>query len=325
MDILMKKIIFLVCLFSFNNFFYGAKIKDLVKFESYYPGDVTGYGIVVGLNGTGDRNISVTQKALSNMFLNFGINVSQEQLKTRNSASVMVHGKLEGGVYKGQKINIEVSSIGDALSIDGGLLLRTPLYDSQGNIVAFASGKIKTQKNKTSGFINNGGEIYADRMVSFSTSSINIYLKKPDYSNAVKISRAIKDNIKNAEVQTEDAVRIKVNIKQDFNYEDIVYKIGEITVEADVRAKIVINSLSGDVAITGKAEILPCSISVGDLDIEVGGDDSGGGAKSVNIKNGEVGQLIKALEYIKAKPSQVVEVIKTLDAAGLIVGDVEII
>lgn len=325
MDILMKKIFFFFSLICFYDFFYGAKIKDLVKFESYYPGDITGYGIVVGLNGTGDRNISVTQKALSNMFLNFGINVPQEQLKTRNSASVMVHAKLEGGVYKGQKINIEVSSIGDALSVDGGLLLRTPLYDSQGNIVAFASGKIKSQKNKTSGFINNGAEIYADKIVSFSTSSINIYLKKPDYSNALKISRAIKENIKNAEVVTEDAVRIKVNLKDDFVYEDILYKIGEITVEADVKAKIVINSLSGDVAITGKAEILPCSISVGDLDIEVGREEGQGGGKSVNIKNGDVGQLIKALEYIKAKPSQIVEVIKTLDAAGLIVGDVEII
>lgn len=321
----MKIFVSLILIF-FTSISHAAKVKDLVRFGSYISGDITGYGIVVGLNGTGDRNLMATQKALSNMFTNFGMSLSQEQLKTRNSASVMVMAKIKGDVHKGQRIDIEVSSIGDALSIDGGLLLRTPLYDNDGNIIAFASGRISTGKKKTSGFISNGAEISFEKNVDYSTSGLKIYLDKPDFSNAFKISEALNFNFKDKiKSEIKGAGEINIIFNSQINISSFIALAGEIDINIDTKAKVVVNSLSGDVAITGSVEILPCSLTVGDIDIEVGGNQDNQSFKSINIKNGDFSELVKALNLIKAKPSQVVEIVKTLNAAGLIVADVEII
>ena len=321
----MKKIIailFIISYFHLNS--HSVRIKDIVRFESGYFNNIIGYGLVSGLNGTGDRSIDSTNMSLSNMLLKFGISVTPKQIKSRNVAGVMVIARLPDYPYPGQKIDVEVSSIGDAISLDGGTLLRTPLYDKDGKIVAIAQGMITTGKKKTSGIISSGGEIISEYFEN-RKEEFSLFLNKPDYKTAVEIEKIINSSFNDISAKAIDSSKVTVKYStSSLNFAAVCAKIGDLNVNFDSKARVVINSISGDVVISGKVEILPCSLSVGDIDIEIGARDE---IKNniISVKGTDISELLKALKSINVKPSQIVEIIKTLNAAGLISGEVEII
>jgi flagellar P-ring protein precursor FlgI len=323
----MNKIIFLILSLT-SQISFGAKIKDIAHFDSYGYGGVIGYGIVSGLTGTGDKSMTVTQKALSNMFLNFGITITPEQMKTRNVASVMITAKIPQFPYPGQKIDIEISSIGDAISIDGGTLLRAPLYDKNGNVIAIAQGMVKTGKKRTTAIISSGGEIVSDfySKVVKNNGIFRILLNNPDFKTAVEMENLIDKNFSNVKAKAIDSSLVEVSYSTtDVYISKLATEIGDINVNVDVRAKLIINSLSGDVVLNGRVEVLPCSLTIGDIELEVGKNQDDVGTNYISIKNNSVTDLLKALSMAKLKPHQIVEIIKTLNAAGLILGEVEII
>lgn len=305
-----------------------GKVKDVADFEEGNDLLLTGYGIVTGLNSTGDRNLYLTQQAMGNMMANLGINITPQQLKTRNSASVIVTARVSPFVYKGQKIDVEVSSIGDATSIDGGSLIRTALYDKHGNLVAFAQGVVISKKKKTSGLIPNGGEIYQplQPQYDFKDTKIKLFLKKPDYTTAIKIEKKINllKDVK-ANVISPSAIEIEFSTHS-YNKLELISIISELETDIDTTAKIVINSSSGDIIVHGRVEVMECSITVGDMEIEINGEkDTKHTQNSINVKSRNIMDLIKALNQIKVKPSQMIEIIKTLHSAGFINGELEII
>lgn len=324
----MKAIIIKTLIIIFSSHLFSAKIKDVVDFEETNDIFLTGYGIVTGLNSTGDRNLYLTQQAMGNMMTNLGINIAPQQLKTRNSASVIVSAKVSNFLYKGQKIDVEVSSIGDAISIDGGSLIRTALYDKYGNLVAFAQGIVSSRKKKTTGFIPNGGEIYEIPKTETNNNEgkLKIFLKKPNYTNALKIEKKI-NSIKDIKISTLSPSQIEIEFSTNtYKKLELISMISELEVETDTTAKIVINSASGDVVIHGRVEVMECSITIGDMDIEINSEKEEKQTQSnINIKSRNIMDLIKALNQIKAKPSQIIEIIKTLHSAGFISGEVEII
>lgn len=323
-----KTIIKILALSIINLHLFGAKIKDVASFEETNEIFLTGYGIVTGLNSTGDRNLYLTQQAMGNMMTNLGINIPPQQLKTRNSASVIVTAKVSSFLYKGQKIDVEVSSIGDAISIDGGALIRTALYDKYGNLVAFAQGIVSSKKKKTTGLIPNGGEIYEPPKIETDQdeSKIKLFLKKPNPTTALKIEKKI-NSLKDIKATTLSPSQIIIEFSTNtYKKLELISTISELDVETDTPAKIVINSSSGDIAIHGRVEIMECSITVGDMDIEINPEkEENYSQNNINVKGRNISDLIKALNQIKAKPSQIVEIIKTLHSAGLINGELEII
>ncbi|MCX7905464.1 MAG: flagellar basal body P-ring protein FlgI [Elusimicrobiales bacterium] len=307
---------------------YSAKIKDVANFDETEEIFLTGYGIVTGLNSTGDRNLYLTQQAIGNMMTNLGISIPPQQLKTRNSASVIVTSKVKGIFHKGQKIDVEVSSIGDATSIDGGSLIRTALYDKYGNLVAFAQGVITSKSKKTTGFIPNGGEIY--NVLNYNENNqddkIKIFLRKPEYLTALRIEKHINSNIKEVKATAINSSTIEVSFSSSiYKKVELISLIGELEIESDTVAKIIINSATGDIIIHGRVEIAECSISVGDIDIEINSEKEEYNSKSLKVKSKNIMELIKALNQIKVKSYQIVDIIKTLHSAGFINGELEII
>src|SRR6056297_123509 len=183
------------------------RIKDLVEFDGVRGNDLVGYGLVVGLNGTGDglRNAPFTEEIMTNILERLGVNVTGEQFRPRNVAAVLVTASLPPFARAGSPIDVTVSAIGDASSLRGGTLIMTPLNAADGEIYAVAQGSViaggivaegdaaKTvQGVPTAGSIPSGAIV--EREVAFDFSdmeNLTIALKSPDFSTAYRVERAI--------------------------------------------------------------------------------------------------------------------------------------
>ncbi|MCI7477819.1 MAG: flagellar basal body P-ring protein FlgI, partial [Selenomonadales bacterium] len=210
----MKKFIslltILTCLLTFTGTVFAdsatSRIKDIAKVQGVRSNQLTGYGIVVGLNGTGDSNkMTQTMQSIGNMLRNYGVVIDINGLKPKNIASVIVTATLPPFVRDGDTIDVTVSSIGDAKSIQGGTLLQTPLQAGNGNIYAVAQGAVSTggftagqggngaTKNfPTVGLCPNGAIV--ERSVEDdlgNMSSISLSLRNPDFTTATRIERTI--------------------------------------------------------------------------------------------------------------------------------------
>lgn len=199
-----SSLFWLLLLFSLNSIA-GSRIKDIVDFEGVRDNVLVGYGLVSGLDGTGDnlQNSSFTQKGLVDLLEKLGINTRGENIKTKNVAAVMVTATLPGFSRSGSRISVNLSTLGDAKSLKGGTLLATPLMGIDGNIYAVAQGQVSigrlsdTRQDNfkpilTSGYVINGALI--EKEVHFklnSLSNLNIALKNPDITTARSIANAI--------------------------------------------------------------------------------------------------------------------------------------
>jgi len=184
-----------------------ARIKDLVEFDGVRGNDLVGYGLVVGLNGTGDgiRNAPFTEEAMSNLLERLGVNVTGEQFRPKNVAAVLVTARLPAFARTGSRIDVTVSTIGDAKSLLGGNLIMTPLSAADGQIYAVSQGSIiaggatvsgdgaeVTQGVPTAGVIPSGASV--EREVAFRMEDMRVMrlaLRNPDFTTALRIERAI--------------------------------------------------------------------------------------------------------------------------------------
>ncbi len=323
----MKRIKGLLIILYCTFFLTSARIKDIARFDKISSQELVGYGLVVGLPGTGDRNLAATQKAMENMLNNFGLQLNESQLKSRNAASVMVTARVSGIFSAGQKIDVNISSLGDAMSLDQGSLIRTPLYDKKGNIVAVAQGSVATGKKKNSAIISSGAEIISDYFDEAGREGlIELYLNRPDYKTAVEIEKKLNSEINGVFAKAENSSKVTVSYStESFKFAQLAALIAETNVETSRRSRIIVNSLSGDIVINGDVFISPCAVSVGDIEIEIGRKSDDPESKSFYFEGASARDFMKALGMLKLKPHQMVEVIKTLNSAGVLSAEVEII
>lgn len=208
----MRKISLLMCMIILSTMptspsFADSRIKDLVSFEGVRQNQLVGYGLVVGLNGTGDvlRNAPFTEQSLIAMLERMGVNTRGREMRALNTAAVMVTANLNGFSRTGSRVDVSISSIGDAQDLRGGTLIVTPLFGADGEVYAVAQGSVQisgftaggaaqtvTQGVPTAGRIPNGAVIERELNYSLNDNkSLNISLRSPDFTTARRISYAI--------------------------------------------------------------------------------------------------------------------------------------
>ncbi|MGX9355994.1 flagellar basal body P-ring protein FlgI [Roseobacteraceae bacterium S113] len=263
------------------------RIKDLVEFDGVRSNDLIGYGLVVGLNGTGDglRNSPFTEEIMSNVLERLGVNVTGEQFRPKNVAAVLVTATLPAFARAGSSIDVTVSAIGDASSLLGGTLIMTPLNAADGQIYAVAQGTIiaggvgaegdgatLVQGVPTSGSLPSGARV--EREVEFALSSltsVRLALREPDFTTAERIETAINRNFGRGVARMEDSGTVAVDIARTRarSTAHALSRIENITVEPQRRARVVVDQRSGTIVMGEDVRISRVAVSQGNLTLRI--------------------------------------------------------
>lgn len=342
-----------------------TRIKDIAKVQGVRNNQLMGYGLVVGLPGTGDSDDTrqMIQSTVS-LLRNYGITVQAADLDSDNVAAVMVTATLPPFIREGDTIDVVVSSMGDADSIQGGVLLQTPLRAANGEVYAVAQGSVSTggfvagrgnnraQRNfPTAGSIPNGAIV--ERTVEDElgrNGQISLSLASSDFTTASRITNAINSAYGNV-AHAANPGRVDINIPGYYraNVVEFVASIEELPIIPDNIAKVVVNERTGTIVMGGNVSVDECAITQGGLSIRISRTESGGQnapysyGTSMVIKNTEVNareetsssvfmpattsvsDVIGALNAVGATPRDCISILQALKAAGAIHAVLEII
>lgn len=265
----------------------ATRIKDLVAFDGVRGNDLVGYGIVVGLSGTGDslRNAPFTEEMLASMLERLGANMTDDIMRPRNVAAVMVTATLPPFARSGSQIDVGVSAIGDASSLLGGTLIMTALNAADGEVYAVAQGSVIaggisvsgeaaqiTQGVPTSGSIPSGARIEREVNFDFSTmTSFRLALRNPDFTTAARIEAAINRENKGKPATMIDGGTIEISLSQSgvSSPAHLISRIENITVTPETRARVVIDHKSGTIVMGEAVRISRVAVSQGGLTLRV--------------------------------------------------------
>ncbi len=278
------------CMILWGSVASASRIKDIASFMGDRPNQLIGYGLVVGLNGSGDNNrTQFTLNTLANMLDNMGIHVDPQQMRVRNIAAVMVTGKLPPFVRQGSRMDVQVSSLGDAKSLEGGTLLMTPLQGPDGKTYAVAQGPVSTggfavsgaggdavQKNHpTVGFISGGALVEREVALPYGQlRELDLVLKAPDFSTANKVYRTVNDALGGPFAVAVDAGTIRLQVPPTYENRivSLISLVEALTIEPDAIARIVINERTGTIVIGQNVRISPVAVAHGNLTVQISSD-----------------------------------------------------
>ena len=267
----------------------ATRIKDIVSVQGVRANQLVGYGLVIGLNGTGDtlRNAPFTEQSLQSMLDRMGINVRSAKARTRNVAAVIVTAELPAFTGRGARIDVTASSLGDATSLQGGSLILTPLMGADNQIYAVAQGPLAvtgfattgkaetvTQGVPTTGRIPNGGLVERDAPGKLSDEKVIVFeLRNPDFNTAVTITDAI-----NAYMQQRYGIKVAkehdlrtVSLTRPFflSAARFIAEVGELSVQPDAPARVVIDERTGTIVIGKEVQISTVAVAHGNLTVRV--------------------------------------------------------
>ena len=265
----------------------AIRIKDLVEFDGVRGNDLVGYGLVVGLNGTGDgiRNAPFTEEIMANLLERLGANVTGEEFRPKNVAAVFVTAALPPFARAGGRIDVTVSAIGDAKSLLGGTLIMTPLNGADGEIYAVAQGTIiaggisaegdgarVVQGVPTAGVIPSGARV--EREVEFDLAGlpvVRLALKSADFTTAERIERAINAEFGSGVALMQDAGTVAVDIAAANmrSAAHVLSRIEGILVEPETRARVVVDQRSGTIVMGADVRISRVAVAQGNLTLRV--------------------------------------------------------
>lgn len=265
----------------------ASRIKDIADFEGVRENQLVGYGLVVGLNGTGDniRSINFAKESLISMLDRIGINSRDGQLKSKNIAAVMVTGSLPAFGRQGSRIDVMVSALGDAKSLQGGTLVATPMVGADGEVYAVAQGQIAvggfsasgnnqsvTKGVPTSGRIANGAII--ENEINFSLNSmktIRLALRNPDFTTSKRVAAAVNAMLGEDVAKSLDPSTISLEVPEQYQNDvaALMTKIEQLPVQPDQAARVVIDENSGIVVIGKDVKINKLAIAQGNLTIKI--------------------------------------------------------
>lgn len=264
----------------------GVRVKELGRVDGVRENMISGYGIVTGLAGTGDTARSqATLQSVANALREFGLNVTPQQLSSRNVAAVLVTATLPPFARSGDRVDVIVASMGDARSLTGGALLMTPLYGADRRIYALAQGAVSiggykfelnqnvVQKNHpTTGIVPEGGMVEADlnAQVLAADGTLKLVLFEPDYTTASRIAAAVSEKLA-VPAAAIDAGRVQVSVPaaNQARLVDFLARLESLTVHPDLRARVVINERTGTVVSGGGVRLSQVSVAHGDLKVNI--------------------------------------------------------
>ncbi|PWB29845.1 flagellar biosynthesis protein FlgI [Stenotrophomonas sp. SPM] len=263
-----------------------VKVKDIARVAGVRENQLTGYGLVFGLSGSGDSSRNrATVQSVANTLRNFGVNVSDQDVASRNVAAVIVTAKLPAFAEPGQLIDVQVASSGDARSLTGGTLMLTPLRAADGRLYAMAQGALSVggyqfegmtaslQRNHpTVGWIPSGGSIEQASPLQMDSDgrSLAIVLNEPDFTNATRIAEAIRSmgEIRSARADHAGKVSVQFDVPPD-DLVALIARLENLTLEQQRKARVVVNERTGTVVAGGDVRLGRVSVSHGGLKVEI--------------------------------------------------------
>lgn len=279
----------LLILLPFHAAHAASRLKDVVNFEGVRDNMLVGYGLVVGLNGTGDSltNAPFTERSLIGMLERLGINSSSDftTIKTKNIAAVMVTATLPPFSAQGARIDVVVSTMGDAKSLQGGTLLVTPLQGADGEVYAVAQGSVSsgfsasgasgssiTKGVPTAGRIADGAIV--EREIAFHLADLNtmrLSLRNPDFTTSERVAQVINDHLKSPVAKALDSATVNLAVPADKRGDIVGFMtdIEQLKVVPDEIAKVVIDEQSGVIVMGESVHINTVAIAQGNLTIKI--------------------------------------------------------
>jgi flagellar P-ring protein precursor FlgI len=344
-----------------------ARIKDIVSIEGVRDNQLVGYGLVVGLNGTGDglNNSPFTKQSLQAMLERLGVNTRGENMRTGNVAAVMVTANLPAFATQGSRLDVSVSSIGDASSLQGGTLLVTPLLGADGEAYAIAQGSVTINGFKaegdaatiisgvpTTGRISSGGLI--EREIGFSLGAqrtLRLALKNPDFTTARRVALSINDFIGVPCATPEDNATIRINLPHNFNGNivDLLTDVEQLVIETDQPAKIIVDENSGIIVMGKDVRVSTVAVAQSNLTVTIAETPgvvqplpfSGGETTvvprtdlNVNMVNSDLAvvkesvslqQLVDGLNALGISPRDLIAILQAIKASGALQADIEVL
>jgi len=336
-----------------------TKLKSMVSLANAAPVQLTGYGLVVGLDRTGDRvrgrqGAAYTVQSIANMLREFGVNVRPQLLESRNAAAVLVTSTMDPFSGPGTQMDVTVSALGDARSLSGGVLLRTPLKGPSGEVnYAVAQGPLTTGSAQASsqgtevqinhpntGRVPNGAVIQKAPPINLSEDGVGLVLNRPDFTNAEEVAEAINDVFPNA-AEASHAGRVNVSMPDALNSaSQLMAALEGIEVEAEAPARVVINERTGTIVAGGDVAINEVMVTYGGLTVSTREDRfvsqpnplgegetrefaqgsaelQQQGAESVVLPpNTNVSDLASALNELGVTARDVISIFQSIDRAG---------
>lgn len=313
----------------------AARVKDIANVRGVRDNQLVGYGIIVGLKGTGDSKAEFTNKSMVRMFDKLGIKVEDKEVASKNVAAVILTASLPAFSRAGNKIDVTVSSVGDASSLAGGTLLQSPLRAADQNIYAVAQGPILigtgNDSHPTVGRLPNGAIIERDVAEDFTSRKMfRLTLHNPDFTTAARLSKRINMDLSGKYATAKDAGTVDIVVP--FSYEgravELLASIEALEVTPDTRAKVIVNEKTGTVVIGDTVRISRVAISHGDLTLKVDGGKAkakDGDRVAVFDSGTSVGDLVKALNQLGVTPRDLITVLQNIKASGALQGELEIL
>ncbi len=359
----MKKIIMLIAISVLViNCFAQSRLKDISTFSGIESKELIGYGLVVGLQGTGDGSSSqMTIQSIVNMLEHFGLSVPMARIRPNNVAAVMITASMPPFAKIGYKFDIHVSSIGDAKSLEGGVLLMTPLIGPDNKKYALAQGPIsfggfneevkntKMRKNYTNvGRIPNGATIEQEIPNNLiNNGEISLVLNQADFTTVQKIINSINSTYRARIASAQDSRSINIAVPDSVivrdNLVNFLSTIENIRVSPEQAAKVVINERTGTIVAGGNIRINEVAIAHGNLVIQVSSQSQNLSVGSVNanttsteiqaketsrvvtMKTATVEELARALNSIKISPRDMISIFQSIKEAGALQAELKIL
>jgi flagellar P-ring protein precursor FlgI len=267
----------------------GSRIKDITDVQGIRENQLVGYGLVIGLAGTGDtmRNSPFTEQSARSMLQRLGVGVPPGSIRAQNVAAVVVTARLPPFISPGERIDVTVSSLGDATSLMGGTLVMTPLSAADGKAYAVAQGAVSitgvaasgqaeslTEGTPTGGRIPGGALVERELTADFNNvSELSLKIKNPDFSTAARIADVINDYAKDAFgkpiADAEDLRTVSISRPAGLSASRLMAEIGGLTVEADTAARVVIDEKTGTIVIGSNVRVSPVAVAHGNITIRV--------------------------------------------------------
>ncbi len=316
----------------------AARVKDIANVRGVRENQLVGYGIVVGLKGSGDSKNEFTNKSVMRMLDKLGMKLDDKDVASKNVAAVLVTANLPAFARAGNKIDLTVSAIGDASNLQGGTLVQTPLRAADQQIYAVAQGALLVGSGPdqfpTSGRLPNGAIIERDVAEDFTQRKMfRLTLHNPDFTTAARLAKRINLDLAGKFATAKDAATVDVVVP--FSYDgrgvELLAAIESLEITPDARAKVIVNEKTGTVVIGDSVRISRVAISHGDLSVKVEGTQKGkskdqSGEKVAVLDTGtSVGDLVKALNSFGVSPKDLITILQNIKAAGALQGELEIL
>lgn len=341
-----------------------TRLKDLVTLEGMRDNQLVGYGLVVGLAGTGDKRTTVfSTQSLANMLQRMGVTVDPTAIQVKNTAAVVVTATLPAFGQPGTHIDVTASAIGDAQNLQGGILIFTSLRGANGQVYATAQGPVVTGgfaagrggntqgvNHPTVGRVPNGATIERAPPSVTPSEKVDLQLRQPDFTTSARIAEAINKKFPK-QASAENSALVRVQVPEDYAHRNIEFiaELEKITVETDQMAKVVINERTGTIVMGKDVRIKPTAILHGNLTVEIQTSldvsqptplSSGKTvvapqttttakeekARNVILKEGAtVEELVRGLTAIGSTARDIIAILQNLRAAGALEAELEVI